>query len=162
VQTKLDDYEDSIEAAVIGGPVETAIKDAKRIALAAVVRPLSGYVTTICDNDLAKLLSSGLPVSNTARTPIGPLTTPATPRLSTTTVTGELNAVTAPINGAATYNWRVALASAPTVFVQTAQTVGGRITFEGLTPGLIYNVQVNAIGAAGTTNWSDDATMMVI
>jgi hypothetical protein len=77
-------------------------------------------------------------------------------------VTGAMAAKTAPIRGAGIYNWRLALASAPTVYAQTKQTPGARVLFAGLNAGEIYNVEVNAVGAAGTSNWSDDATMRVV
>jgi hypothetical protein len=52
--------------------------------------------------------------------------------------------------------------SAPTLYMQTAQTTGGRNTFEGLTPGQAYNVEANAVGSAGTSDWSDVDSLMVI
>ena len=63
--------------------------------------------------------------------------------------------------GAYTYNWRLALASAPTVYLQTAQTTAARHTFEGLTAGQIYNMQLNAVGTAGESNWSGVTSFMV-
>jgi hypothetical protein len=66
------------------------------------------------------------------------------------------------IYGASSYNWRVALASAPNTYVQNAQTIGGRVTFDGLTPGDLYNVDVNAVGAAGPSNWSVAGQLRVI
>jgi hypothetical protein len=52
------------------------------------------------------------------------------------------------VYGASTYNWRVALASAPTVYLQTAQTTAARILFNDLTAGQVYNVELNSVGAA--------------
>lgn len=66
------------------------------------------------------------------------------------------------MNGAYAYNWRVALASAPTVFVQTVQTTGSRRTFDNLTPGETYNVELNALGSAGASDWSNVSARMVI
>ena len=66
------------------------------------------------------------------------------------------------VKGASAYNWRIALASAPNVYVQTVQTPGGRYLFEELTPGQVYLVQVNALGAMGESNWSDDSTLMIL
>ncbi len=75
---------------------------------------------------------------------------------------GAIAAAPAPVYGAGSYNWRLALASAPTVYVQTAQKTGARVTFEGLTPGETYNVEVSAVGSNGPSDWSDDGTMRVI
>lgn len=77
-------------------------------------------------------------------------------------ISGELDASTPPVNGAYTHNWRVALVSAPDVYVQTAQTIGGRMVFVGLTPGQVYIVQVCAVGAAGPSNWSNTSKRMVV
>jgi hypothetical protein len=67
-----------------------------------------------------------------------------------------------PVFGASSYNWRLARADAPTVFVQTAQTTAADIVFAGLTPGVVYLAQVNALGTAGLTDWSQPATQMAI
>ena len=58
--------------------------------------------------------------------------------------------------------WSLALESAPEVDVQTAQTTGARTDFSGLTPGKVYVVSLNAVGAAGVSNWSDFGSLMVI
>src|SRR5207248_3813203 len=57
-----------------------------------------------------------------------------------------------PVNGAYIYNWRVALASAPTTYVKQQQTTAASNTFDSLTPGQLYNVELNAVGTAGTTD----------
>ncbi len=46
--------------------------------------------------------------------------------------------------------------------VQTAQTTGARALFSGLTPGQIYVISLNAVGAAGVSDWSDYGTLMVV
>jgi hypothetical protein len=60
------------------------------------------------------------------------------------------------------YNWRVALATAPTVFVKEKQTTAASNTFDGLTPDQIYNVQLNAVGTTGASDWSNTGELMVI
>ena len=76
--------------------------------------------------------------------------------------TGELNASTPPIPNASVYTWRVALASAPDAYVLEQQKSAASDTFEGLTPGQIYLVDVNAVGSAGPSDWSDTAQQMVL
>jgi len=34
-------------------------------------------------------------------------------------------------------------------------------TFDGLTPGQIYNVQLNAVGTAGASDWSGPGELMI-
>ncbi|MCX6981769.1 MAG: hypothetical protein NTV08_13580 [Verrucomicrobia bacterium] len=111
---------------------------------------------------LATLTSRGFPVWKPTRTPVGVLPTPATPVLSLGARTGELNASTPPMPNAYIYNWRVALASAPDAYVLQHQTTAASDTFEGLTPGQIYLVDVNAVGSAGPSDWSDTAQQMVL
>jgi len=77
-------------------------------------------------------------------------------------LTGQANAETPPVYGASTYNWRVALASAPNAYVQTSQTTAASETFNDLTPGQLYNFESNAVGAAGTSNWSLAGQLKVI
>lgn len=67
-----------------------------------------------------------------------------------------------PLVPATSYNWSVALQSAPDKDVQTAQTTGARALFSGLTPGQIYVISLNAVGAAGVSDWSDYGTLMVV
>ena len=43
--------------------------------------------------------------------------------------TGELAAATPPVANAYIYNWQVALASAPTVYVRYAQTTAASVIF---------------------------------
>ena len=64
--------------------------------------------------------------------------------------------------GAAIFNWRLTTATAPTVIVQSAQTTAASNIFGNLTPGVVYNVQANAVGAAGPSDWSDPVSHMVM
>jgi hypothetical protein len=129
--------------------------------LLSVMRPLAAYVQSQCQNNLSILNSSGFDAAKVPA-PIGPVTPPTAPTVKHGKVTGTVNARTPKVNGASAYNWRVALASAPTVDVQTAQTAGSRYTFKGLTPAQTYIVQVNALGTAGVSNWSDASMLIVI
>jgi hypothetical protein len=149
----------AIAAAADGGRVFTAIKDAKMAQLAAEVRPLAYYVTITANGDMAKLLSSGFPIQQSTRQRIGPLPTPTAPVARPGNMHGSIDASTDAINGAYIYNWRVALATAPTVFVVEQQTTNATVLLTDLTRAEIYNVQVNAVGAAGTTEWSDVANI---
>ena len=77
-------------------------------------------------------------------------------------ITGSLNASSPPVSGSYIYNWRVALASAPTTYVKQQQTTAASNTFDSLTPGQLYNVELNAVGTAGTTDWSGPGELMII
>ncbi len=162
VQTAFDAYKVATADAALGGKEKTAARDARRAELVSLLRQLANYVDATANGDLEQLMTSGFPTQKTQRTPIGPLPAPDAPNVSQGPVTGTLRAVISPLNGGYAYNWRIALASAPTVFVQTAQTTGGRVMFEDLTAGQVYNVSANGVGAAGTSDWSDVGSLMVI
>jgi hypothetical protein len=162
VQTVLDAFNVAIANAAKGGTELTAIKNAKRAELVALLRQLSVYVTGACDGDLAKLISSGFPIQKPTRTPVGPLPAPVTPVVKQGNLSGSIDASTPPMVGAYSYGWRVALASAPDTDVQTQQTSAARTTLDGLTAGLAYIVEVNAVGAAGTSDWSNAAQIIVV
>ena len=162
IQTAFDAYKVATADASQGGKENTAIRDARRAELVSLLRQLGNYVSATANGDLETLISSGFPVQKTGRTPIGPLPAPDAPSVSQGPNTGTLRAVISPVNGGYAYNWRLALASAPTVYVQTAQTTGGRTLFEDLTPGQVYNIEVNAVGSAGVSDWSDVGSLMVI
>ena len=46
--------------------------------------------------------------------------------------------------------------------VQAVQTMGARASFSDLIPGKVYLVSLNAVGAAGVSDWSDYGSLMVI
>ena len=162
VTTAINDFSTAIANAANGGRDLTAIKNAKRAALGALLRELAAYVSVACKGNMPDLLSSGFPIQKPNRTPVGVLPAPATPVLSLGSRTGELVASTPPIPNGYTYNWRVALVSAPTHYVQREQTTAASDVFEDLTPGQIYLVDVNVVGSAGPSDWSDAAQLMVV
>ena len=160
--TALSAFTVALADAANGGTELTSIKNAKRAELVSLMRQLASYVTVTCNGDMTKMLSSGFIYQKPTRSKIGQLPAPGTPMVKQGGVSGQLNASTPPIYGASSYNWSVALASAPDKSVQTQQTPGGKAQFDGLTAGEDYSVTVNAIGAAGTSDWSDAATLIVI
>jgi len=162
VSAALAAFTTAVAEAVNGGKEQTVAKKARRAELAALLRQLASYVTVTSNGDMEKLLSSGFPYQKPTRSPVGTLPPPAAPTLRFGPKAGQLDATIAPVYGSSAYNWRVALASDPDTFVQTAQTTGGRCIFVGLTPGKVYSVQANAVGSAGPSDWSDAADLMVV
>ncbi|MGI8438039.1 MAG: fibronectin type III domain-containing protein [Chthoniobacterales bacterium] len=110
---------------------------------------------------MTKLLSSGFPVQKPDRQPAKLVATPETPKISQG-LTGQAHAAAKPCDGAYIYNWRAALAETPDTFVQQKQSTGAKATFDGLTRGETYVFQLNAVGTAGTSDWSNAGSMMVI
>jgi hypothetical protein len=162
VQTALDEFITSVADAADGGVTLTASKNDKRAALVALLRQLASYVQVACKGDLTVLLSSAFPIQKPQRFPIGVLPAPKNVTVTLGSRTGELNASAVPMPGAAIYNWRLATAAAPTVFVQSVQTTAASNTFDNLTPGVVYNIQANVVGSAGPSDWSDPVPHMAM
>jgi hypothetical protein len=162
VQTALAKFVAALAATGGGGEALTLAKNNARDALCVLGRSLANDVTEECNGDLTILMDSGFPIQKPLRFPIGPLTTPVAPTLALGQYSGDLNMSTTPVYGAVTYNWQVALASAPTVILQSVESTGANASFSGLTPGLLHVVTANAVGTAGTTDWSQPTTQMMV
>jgi hypothetical protein len=145
-----------------GGVEQTAIRNARRGDLVELSRGLLSNINAIANGDMEKLMSSGFPLRKTVRTPIGPLPAPLSPIVKQGPTTCTMKASTQPVYGASLYTARLALASAPLVYLQTKQSTAAHFLFEGLTAGELYNVGMNAIGAAGPSDWSNDGTGRVV
>jgi Fibronectin type III domain len=145
-----------------GGVALTSAKNDRRADLVALIRELASYVQVTCKGDLTVLLTSGFPIQKPVRNPIGALPAPSGLTVTFGPYTGQLSASASPVFGASVYNWRISTAAAPTVVVQSAQTTAASNTFTGLTPGVVYNVQVNAVGAAGPSDWSPPVPQMAV
>ena len=155
------DFAQAIADAAGGGKELTSAKNAKRASLVSLMRQLANYVSLACNDDMTKLLSSGFPVQKPNRTPAPVPNTPGTPKCVQGR-TGEAFVTSGPSAGAYIYNSRVALGSSPNTYVQHQQSTGSKVSFSGLTPGEVYVFEFNAVGTAGTSDWSDSGSLMVI
>lgn len=162
IQAALDDFAVAVDNALAGGPTLTAIKRAKRKILVDLLRMLASYVQVQCNGDMAVLLSSGFPPQKPQREPIGILPVPDGLNVTFGPRSGELTASVTPVIGAAIYNWRVSLAAAPNTLVQTGQSTATTKTFDDLTPGVVYNFEANAMGAAGPSGWTAPFPQMAV
>jgi hypothetical protein len=161
VTTAIDSLETANGAAMGGDRVDISVRRSAKAELLSLMRQLASYVQSHGGSDRTVLLSSGFDITK-APEPFGPVATPLTPVVRQGQKTGELRAGTQKVAGAYAYNFRLALASDPTVFLQTVQTTKSRAAFEDLTPGQTYIVQVNALGTAGASSWSGAGSWMVI
>jgi hypothetical protein len=155
-------YLTSMANASQGGTDLISIRNTDRAKLVELLRPLISNINAIANGDVDMLLSTAFPLRKNNRTPIGPLSTPPAPVLTQGPTTGTLKAATKSVYGAALYTARLAKASAPTVYLDTQQGTSIRFMFADLTPGELYNVDINAIGAAGPSDFSDVGTLRVI
>lgn len=145
-----------------GGKLSAAVLKARRADMVGLLRLEASYVTTRANGDMEILLKGGFPIQKPTRTPIGQLDAPEAPYVKQGKLSGQLDAATPPIYGGQAYLWRVARAASPEVYVQTAQTTAASASFYDLTPGEIYNIEAQAIGSAGPSDWSDAGSLMVI
>jgi|SRR5947209_1957580 len=159
---------DLLKAAILayetvgGGKLSAAAMKARRADMVGLLRLEASYVTSRANGDMEILLKGGFPIQKPTRTPIGQLSAPDAPSVTHGKLSGQLDAATTPLYGGQAYLWRVARASSPEVYVQTAQTTAARTSFYDLTAGEIYNIEVQAIGSAGPSDWSDAGILMVI
>ena len=161
VTTAIDSLETANGAAMGGDRVDISVRRTAKAELLSLMRQLAAYVQSQGGSDRTVLLGSGFDITEVPES-IGPVATPPTPIVRQGQTTGQLRARTQKVAGAYAYNFRLALASAPTVYLQTVQTTSSRATFDGLTPGQTYIVQVNALGTAGASDWSGAGSWMVI
>jgi hypothetical protein len=156
-QTALDEYSAALAANLHGGATATATKNNKRDALTGILEKLGHYVQTHSNNDREVLLSSGFqPIAPRAGSSV-----PAKPVVlavkngSTTQLLLRAKAVArarcyevraaAVISGGEPGPWQtIGLSTTPR-----------SIPINGLIPGTHYAVQIRAVGAAGTSDWSD-------
>ena len=156
--TTNDSFRDAIMAAQMGGPMQTAAKNALRATVEDMMRRTALYVTTCANGDLEKLLSSGFEPTSTNRVS-QPLPQPASPTVRNGNTTELIVSVTS-VPNARSYETRVKPEEGD--WQQSVFTTGSRrITVSGLTPGQPYTVEVRAIGGAtGLSPWSDPTTRM--
>jgi hypothetical protein len=153
-----DDFTAKIGAAKSGGAGDTAAKNDSRQALIGLLRPLASYVQMTCNDDQAKLLSSGFQTQS-AKGASAPLDRPVGLRITNGSA-GQLVGRVDKVKNASIYEGRVKADTGdwlPSVFTGDSQ----HIVFAGLTPGKVYTMQVRALGGStGQSDWSDPSTHM--
>jgi hypothetical protein len=156
-------FSESIATAALGGPADTADKNAKREVLIGLLRQLAGYVQANCGNDLATLLSSGFEAVSTNHAS-SPLLPPTIKEISNG-MSGQLVVRVTPVANAKCYEVRHALIGtngAPGAWQDSGLFTNSRaMAVGGLTPGGNYQFQVRAVGGStGYSDWSDPVSHM--
>lgn len=166
LQTALNEFRASIPLAIQGGTHATAAKNKKRHALVNLLRQDALYVQGACNDDLETLLSSGFLAANRSRTKT-PMTPPDPVELLPGNA-GQLIAKGKKIRNAKTYEIRVVSSANPGAAgapqaepkILTGFTNSRSMPINGLTPGMTYTVQVRAVGANGSSDWSNPVSRM--
>jgi hypothetical protein len=153
IQAVLVTFNAAVAKAAVGSQADKVNKNNQRLVLVGMMRQLASYVLVACKGDMMNLLLSGFPTQKPERQPIGPLPAPGNLTLAHGALSGQLDARVNPVFGAGTYNWKLQPGT-PGAAVITTQTTAASITFTGLTPGVKYSCTVNAVGAAGPSDWS--------
>ena len=160
LQAAKDDFTAKIAAAQSGGPPDTAAKNNSRQTLLGLLRQDAGYVQINCNNDMAILLSSGFQAMSTNRAQAA-LDQPQSLVIKNG-ASGQLVASVNPVKNTSMYEGRIKGPAGdwtPSIFTGDSQ----HITFDGLTPGTTYTVQVRALGGStGQSDWSDPSSHMAM
>jgi hypothetical protein len=157
LKTAKDDFSSKIAAAQAGGAGDTAAKNNSRQTLLGMLRPLASYVQMTCNDDQALLLSSGFQTQS-AKSASSPLERPLGLRIRNGSV-GQLVGRVDKVKNASMYEGRIKLTGdwMASIFTGDSQ----HITFDGLTPGQTYTMQVRALGGStGQSDWSDPSSHM--
>ena len=158
LEAAADDFSDKLAGAKMGGPMDTAAKNNSRDSLMVLLRRIAVYVQLHCNNDLTTLLGSGFQAASTNRSQT-PLERPVGLTVKNGN-SGQLVASVRPIKNKGMYEGRIKQKDGdwlPSVFSGDSR----RVTFNGLTPGTMYTIQVRALGGAtGQSEWSDPSSHM--
>jgi len=160
ITTSVDDFETKVQAALNGGKIIIAARNAARVELLSLMRQLAAYVQGNCDADLAALLTSGFDAVR-APSPAGVLPPPENPRLALTVKSGELMLRFDRVTNAVNYTVQTA-ASANGPWTAYALSTSTRVLIGGLTPGRVYWARTCANGSAGAGGWSTVTSAMAV
>ena len=151
-------FSDAVDAALNGGKVEIAQRNAAQATLLGLLRQEAAYVEGVAGDNLPKLLSSGFESVSNNQTQI-PLPKPVIDRVENSASTQlELRLQTVPT--ARAYEVRLSYSGgawqAAGIFTQAR-----KIVLTNLTPGMTYTIQARAIGGStGSSDWSDPVSHM--
>jgi hypothetical protein len=154
-------FQSALTAARDGGGIAVEQKNSIRRQLVPALRQLAIYVQSVADGDPSIIASSGF---RTRSQGYRPQPQPAVPRIRKI-LNGAPEELLVYVNAevyAKTYNLRFGPASTdPNSWtVRQAAVVKSAVRFKGLTPGVVYGFQVQALGNGGVTDWSDTSTHM--
>jgi len=153
-------FDDAIVAAVSGGTLATAQKDAARAALLAALSKNASYVDIHADEDLTILMSSGYEAVNTNRAP-AVLAAPVV----TAAEYGQAGEIKLRLKGDP--NRKAVLGRYKPVGGEFGPVVtfgnSRQILFKGLAAGTTYVMQLCGLGGStGQSDWSDTVSKVAV
>ncbi len=154
-------FDQAIVKAKAGGPVETALKNAARMAVMAALDKNASYVDINCDGDLAILLSSGYQAVSTNRAQTT-LAAPVILRVENAG-SGALKVRVEPDSTVKSFMGRVKQASGSEFGPNISFKNSKSILFNGLTAGVSYVLQLCAVGGSnGQSDWTTSGPNMAL
>ncbi len=160
VTASVNGFEQKVNAALDGGKILIALRNAARVELLSLMRQLAAYVQGNCNADLAALLTSGFDAVR-APSPVGVLPAPENPSLSLTRKSRELLLRFRKVNNAVNYTVQVAdSASGP--WRDVPLSTATRVVIRNLTPGKVYWARACANGSAGPSEWTAPTSAMAV
>jgi len=153
-----DTFVANMLAAMDGGRLATATKNASRLALIMLLRQQAAYVQSIAGTDLALLLSSGFLAANTNR---ARMLLPQAMIKSVKSIQSTMFSLALePVRTARGYEVRYKMPDGEYVFALVSSSSRG-ILLKNLVPGVVYTIQVRAIGGlTGCGDWSNPVSRM--
>jgi hypothetical protein len=163
--TSVTAFTNAIQAALDGGANAKAVQAKQRKIVIQDMKVLVIYVQNNCNDDLSIFTSSGFTAQAPVKTSGLPVATPVVRNLDYGTLSGQLTASIKKVAGGRAYFIRFgavvngAVASWTTI---SAATVNKKLVISGLTPGVTYGFQVQALGTVGYSDWSTLETIMCV
>lgn len=160
VANAVTDLEVKAQAALNGGRVEMAARNAAQANVLSLGRQLGNYVESQANGDLEVLLGSGFEAVRAPSPSVVPAA-PANPILAYTGVSGELLfRFTGDYN---VRNFSVQYGeNADGPWIDYGLSTSSRVSLDGLTAGKIYWARACANGAAGTSDWCTPTSVMAV
>ena len=161
----LDAYSGTIGVAKDGSKTAIALRNRQSGEIAVQLRVLADYVELRCQEDLHLFLTSGFQPRTGVRGTPKPLDQPVIEFIDQG-MSGQLLVWIKPVRKAKIYELRFGPADAGGAVtswqVQTFGQAKAAAAVDGLTPGVIYAIQVRAFGSRGYTEWSPTFSRMCI
>jgi hypothetical protein len=154
-------FQEAQTAAQEGNRVAIATKDKIRAELEQALRQLAIYVQSVADGDPSIVASSGFETRSQTSSPWPQPDIPGIRKILNG-ASGELLVYIKAEEYAKTFNLRFGPASTDpeSWTVRHVAVVKSAVSVKGLTPGIVYGFQVQALGNEGVTGWSDTFTHM--
>lgn len=145
LQAALRDYTESLSKSKFGSKEDTAVKNEKRYILEKHLSNLSNYVNSIADGNIAKLESTGFPLSNPPQK-IGILSAPAFIKITEGENPGEVYFNISLIKKASSYKVLYAQVPAPDKNIEWREKLSSSHTgwISGLESGKKYSFKATA------------------